>query len=216
MKKLITILTIMIVFAGMVFAVDGAYIDVTATIAEHVPTIKLAITSATSVVAFAEDTVAADIAHAGPAALHADTVNNLTSGTEQTVSFKIYQYDYARLSVNGTNNHIYNYTVSATDLILQVNDADVVGPTGAQKFNCSTKTPTVNALQTGATASANYTNNGNTTATAVGGAGSLTVTYKGYVPADAILGEFDISWDGNTSAEAGTYKSTITMTVTTE
>lgn len=223
MKKLITILTIMVVLATAVFAVDAgsAVINVTANIEDVLPTIQLRLTAsddvngATAAIPDGEDT----------GALKTAGINTLSGGRDLTLAFDIFQSTLARLSAN-TGHETYTIGIVATDMVLQVNDADKPAAGNNEKFVVTQARPAINALSTQSAVAANYEqaidldHPGQTvvTATATGsaaGTGTLGIVYKGYVPASTVLGSFNVAWHGNAAAVPGDYKASVTMTVTT-
>lgn len=227
MKKLITILAILVVLVGTVFATDpapqsgSAVIDITATIEEVTPFFVLRLTKDDAVKSAATSEVKASSPTHGESGLSEASIEALSAGTAVTVSFDIFQRTMARLSSNATLNHSYTFTITATDLILQVNSANVSSPANNQKFGVVQAHPAVNALETNAAAAQTITQTQGqtaiTTATVTGsaaGTGTLGVVYDGMVPASTILGNFQVSWNGNIAAVPGDYKATVTMEVT--
>ena len=223
MKKLIAILTVMIVLVGSVFAVNqegSAAINITATIDQELPTFQLNIKSDETAT---EGKPAVSVGDdAATTAFTSASVNSLKGGTDVEVHFEITQTHDARLGENSAK-HIYHFSVAATNLVLQ--NAQGTGDAATQndntRFEVVDGTPDINSLSTNATTASDITvrkdtQHGETTiTTATVEAG--TVTYKGgLVPTSTVLGNFIVGWHGNAGAAPGTYKATVTLTVTSE
>ena len=195
MKKLITILTIMIVLVGAVFAVtnnsndaqtaDGtAQIEITAKVTEQIPQFQLAIASAEADVSDA--TVSDDVefgswSNATPSVLSAGTINaessaltadavkaltgNGVTAADVTVSFVINQIAKANLKAN------YKITVTAGNLnLVEYSDGTAVPTTNytlksTEYFEVDDDTPTVTASNTVVVDSINAITFTNTTGT---------------------------------------------------
>lgn len=222
MKKLITILVILIVVVGAVFAADenksaatgAAQLDVTCHIDATAPRFALASDDTTNLQA--EITTAVvngktkdDISVGATGALAATVATSLGNGTAATVSFKINQTQTSRIKA------IYDLTITATDMQLTAysdGTAKTSGWNANESFECTTKTPAVSAPNATATA------NNVTVAAFSGSSNVLTADYKGGVVAVAAnnvltIGTFDVVWSGNATAVAGDYKASIIMEV---
>ncbi|MBR1582567.1 MAG: hypothetical protein IJ663_02310 [Spirochaetales bacterium] len=214
MKKLVTILTIMIVLVGAVFADPEATLNITAMLTAQVPSFKMAITSDSSVTSAAA--VYSDSAN-GPttanSTLSTASVNSLIaeSGTV-TVNVSLSQVENARLTGTGAS---YILSVVASDLILQSNGANVASPTIFQKFTVVDSTPAITRASETLTTLVNSNPVQVATISAVDN--ELTVSYEGFVAASTNnpvqLGTFSASWNANESAAAGDYKATITLSI---
>ena len=221
MKKLITILAIMIVLVGAVFASDPGYkptdtpastkstgdgdavINVTATIGSEWPKFQLATKTGAAVVPSA---VGGD----EDAALSSANVSALTEADSGsvTVTFGINQISDSRTTDN------YTLTVTATNLVL-------VQPLGGEAIAWNTAVATEDVTERFVTTTPapqiskksvdNITMNDSV-------AGTLKLDYNGKKikagTASALeLATFDVSWTKNSSAQAGDYKSVITLHV---
>lgn len=230
MKKLITILTIMIVLVGAVFATDPtegtAAINITASITEQFPTFKLNTKAGEAAIGSAAENAVSTAAHeAGTTALTADSVQALSvNGTDVSVKFQITQTADARLNAN-SSKHVYTFGVSATSLILQINSADKENYGATERFMVVDATPAINAKDSANAEGTITVADDNTqdhaqanieTASIAGGDGTMTVTYAGFVPSGTVLGNFEVGWHGNAAAAPGSYKATIRLSVTAE
>ena len=229
MKKLITILTIMIVLAGAVFATEPtpdprgqnhttANIDVTATVEAIYPAFSLKATG--------DSIDAAATAAEGErdtAVLKSTVVSALATATDATVDFQILQTGPARVK------NSYTLTVSATPLALvKFIDADGVEintDPSADEIAVNTF-----ALKQGNAAPA-IKQNSLHAAVQKGEQGHevvvgqftaannvLTAAYNGVVTvADLgqsnVLGAFDVTWLANANVASGKYKATVTVEI---
>ncbi len=221
MKKLITILAIMIVLVGAVFASDPGYkptdqpastkssgdgdaiINVTATIGSEWPKFQLATKTGAAVVPSA-------VGGNADAALSSANISALTEADSGsvTVTFGINQISDSRTTDS------YTLTVTATNLVLvQPLGGDVIAWNTAvatedvtRRFVTTTPDPTISKKTVD-----NITMDDSVD-------GTLAVEYNGKkvkagVSAPLDLATFDVSWTKNTNAQAGDYKSVITLHV---
>ncbi len=201
MKKIITILAIMMILVGSVFAATGdssngtASLDVTIAISAQYPTFQLKSGSVT-------DNVASTHADSYDPADVALTADSLLS-EDQPVSFDIVQL--TRSSAKAT----YWLTVTATnmDLVKDASGATIstLSDTGTQRFTVASTTPSVSAPTTAVTGISNNGTSGN----------KLVAIYDGTtVAANTTIGSFTATWNKNANAVSGDYKATVTLTVT--
>jgi len=202
MKKLITILTIMIVLVGAVFAdpaPTNAQIDLTVNVPEKVPTFKLVTFNNTGILTSeVSDLVEEDGAETPVAATFAEAVGNtLADGGTVTVNFAIAQVRPAGNKIKTTNT--YTFSVSASALEHATED---------DYFAVKTVS-SITAID--AAIASNY-------ATITPGE-SLSIKYKGntYAPATAELNfaKFSVTWQGDAEAVPGNYTGSVTLTMTT-
>jgi len=221
MKKLITILTVMIVLVGAVFAVDetpaaatgATQIDITAKIEVVAPRFSLATDDATDLVANVEADIvngktAGNITVQKTASFQQTKATALGAGTAQTISFVIKQTANSRIQTG------YNLTVTATDL-----KKDGTSTTPHEFFTCTTKNPAVSGIaavtdgvQPSPTTLATFAplaQDSNTLVATYAG-GAIDVSTK---LTNNVIGSFDVSWDGDPLAAAGTYKASIILEV---
>ncbi len=204
MKKVITILAIMMILVGSVFAdtvpagsgSNGtASLDVTIAISAQYPTFQLKSGSATDNVASTHE------ANYDPADV-ALTADSLLSD-DQPVSFDIVQLTRSSATAK------YWLTVTATDMVL-VKDASgatisTLSDASIQSFTVKSATPTVSAPETAITGIDNTGTSGN----------KLVAAYDGTtVAANTTIGSFTATWKKNANAVSGSYKATVTLTVT--
>ncbi len=217
MKKLITILTIMIVLVCSVFADpaplaqnDSAQIDVTAVITLKKPVFALKAASfgtngaGTNAVIGVSDTME----HGSVTAEDIRIGDDVLSDYDATVNFQIVQTALSR--AQGT----YTLTVAASNLVItKIKLADGTESTDAEKLDAANNKFVVSAAPTiqkgtSGTAPTNTTMD-NTTA------GELAITYDGKkVDANTILGNFSYTWTHDANCAAGTYEADVTLTIT--
>lgn len=214
MKKLITILTIMIVLVGAVFATDpSAQITINASVSERVPSFKLTTTGNGSVL----NSEATAIDYTSPAAttsvsIKTDIAEALADGTDQTVTFGIVlvpRNDGKKIKTDNT----YTFTVTAGNL--EHEHADTLGATAD-----------VDANERFVATADNFSvvlNQGNpviptTYATITAGA-TLQITFnnKSYDPGNAefVFATFPVTYTGNDAAIPGNYSGTVTVELAT-
>lgn len=206
MKKLITILTIMIVLVGATFATDSAQITLNATVSERVPSFKLNTTGNTALDSEAAAVVIPD--GSGSATIKSTVADALADGTNTTVTFGVVlvpRQDQKKIKTT----HTYTFTVTAGDLVHA--DANSLGTKDVvdanEKFT-ATKGNFV-AVQNAIPAA---------NATVTGGA-SLVLTFNGksYDPGNAefVFATFPVEYSGNASALPGSYSGTVTISIAT-
>ena len=227
MKKLITILVIMIVLVGAVFAAPSAkaqeangtaLIDVIATILEESPRFELAVKSgATPVSGGANDGIDAvssdttidysELSAADAAALAVDT--------DATVVFSINQIASAR------SNATYDLTVTAGDLeLIEYSDGSDAPASASlkanEKFTVKTASTTLEVGSAGASIKGAVLTSVEMASVAVSGS-VLTVDYHGVVAASTDakkeLGKYTVVWNHNADAVSGKYQAAVTLTV---
>ncbi len=203
MKKFITIMAIMIVLVGTIFAANDASLTITLTISEVLPKFKLATSDETYIASAVSDLVetsgstGGDNSGAAKATATAAAGKRLADGNSLTVRFGILQVNNAQGYIKTTK--AYTFTASASDLVNTSNDS--------YKFEASD--------------SITFTSTGYIDAAygSVEGGSSLAVTYTGasYTPAstEAEIGTFDVTWNANTAAINGEYSATVTLIMTT-
>lgn len=233
MKKLITVLAILVVLAGSVFAADTntigaqrsygeAEITIKALVPEDPPQFEIAIpttetdagaqTSAITLRTITNGVISAQTTTTGKTSdLTAAAVTSLTGADANTVvvSFDINQATRANLKAG------YTITITATELKLKTfldgkkfGDEGVTATYDAAKhsFAVSDSTPKVTAV-TGTIA-------GVTLGKVATDDNTLTADYSGAAPVAAQkLGSFDVEWKGNINAVAGNYEATVNMEV---
>jgi hypothetical protein len=224
MKKLITVLAILVVLVGAVFAANSedaaaaagtSKIQVSAKIKEAVPVFQLATNDSTDLTA---DKTATKETAEKPTASVVETVarDTLAAGSDLTISFKLNQVAKANLKAN------YTIEVSADPLLLTTNsDGTPFSGTQSdvQKFLCDTPAPAISAH-------ADYKASDAENAAVVldlgvdtSASNKLTLEYTGKGQLNATttapveLGTFDVKWKGNANAVAGTYTADVTMLV---
>lgn len=239
MKKLITILTIMIVLVGAVFAANTpeaqrangtAAIDITAKVPEAVPQFQLIITSSSDVVGEANADINLGTVNQGQvtpgeaasdeAALSLASVKALTgngvAAADVEVAFAINQITNANLKA------AYDITITATNMdIVKLSDGTEF-TSASQGFDPAKHRFTVDVTQNttmGATPTITIGSAGASSTPGLGiavSANVLTATYDGknQVAATKQLGTFSVKWNKNINAVAGDYKATVTMVVT--
>lgn len=216
MKRLITILAIMIVIVGAVFADEAAsnangsaVINITTTISEQFPAYKLTATSVTT------GTIGAGTANSSAVAAQSPTAGEVTLTTdylldnEGSVNFSIIQ------TKKSITIHVYNIGVVATDLVMtkKSDNTDYTPANGVydteHKFTCLTPTPEITSGNI-----AHATVSGTNAGTAATGAAGAIITYDGQkVAANETIATFVCTWDDNETAAAGKYEATVTLTV---
>lgn len=240
MKKLIAILAVMIVIAGVAFAAnsseaqtaDGtAQIKVKAAVPEAIPQFQLAVKAndaAVSAVVYdnvemgswstgENPTLSAGAVNAASTDLTADSVKKLTgnggeTAADVTVQFVINQVAKANLKAN------YKITVSATNLFLtKYSNGTTPEATythkSTEQFEVDDDTPDVTASETIKTDNIDAITFTGTTGN------TLYLQYTGNAQVDATttnvveLGSFDVKWKKNTTAVAGDYEATVQIVV---
>ena len=214
MKKLIAILTVMIVLVCSVFADIQTSLDLHIMLTAQVPSFRLSITSDTDVTSAAS--LDSGSGTSPSSALSAGSLETLLSSSGQvTVSFSLSQITNARLT--GSHASTYTLSIEATDLILQDNGADVEDPDDFQIFPVDNKNPDIYiASETLITTS----NSEDFTVAAISSLDNeLTVEYLGFVAASSnnprSLGTFSVSWNANEDAIPGEYKAAIKLLIST-
>ena len=214
MKKLVTILTMMIVLVCAVFADPEVSLNITAMLTAQVPSFRMAIASDTNVTSaaavYSDSTIGASTANS---TLSNTSLNSLIASSETvSVDIALSQVANARLTGTGVS---YVLSVEATDLILQSNGADVANPTATEKFTVADTTPAITRASETLTTTVNSVPI--TVATITASDNALTIAYSGFVAASTAnprdLGSFTVSWNANESAVAGNYKAAITLFV---
>ena len=218
MKKLITILTIMIVLVGAVFAAStDSSLIVTTKINSLEPTFKLSTAetgTATSEVALG---TAGTLSNA-----YAITTDYLLAN-DATVTFYVRQISMSR-SVK-----TYTLTATATDLVLyqypnQAGNGNILVSTTAHPADPEYKRFEVTGrdTSTGIAVVKTFADGALETAKATyGGAAdgsSKTITYKGNAvgsasSTDIVVASFTCTWNDNINAVSGDYQATVTLTV---
>lgn len=206
MKKLITILAIMVILVGAVFADDNAAVQVTVTVPEYVPTFKLATSDTTDISAAVSDLVAASGASSPTSATATATAGQtLAAGNALTITFGVIQVNNAAGYIKTT--HGYTFTASATPLILSGKTED--NAAANEKFTVSTIGDITSAANAPGTDYATITSN------------PYKITYTGakYTPGAASceteVATFDVTWGANAAAKNGDYTATVTLTMVT-
>lgn len=215
MKKLIAILTVMIVLVCSVFADIQTSLDLHIMLTAQVPSFRLSITSDTDVTSAAY----LDSSNSGTSpssALSSGSLETLLSSSGQvTVSFSLSQITNARLT--GSHASRYLISVEATDLILQVNGADVENPDSFQKFSVVNESPDIYIASENLITTSNSEDF--TVAEISSSDNELTVEYLGFVAASSnnprSLGTFSVSWNANEDAIPGEYKAAIKLLIST-
>jgi len=211
MKKLITILTIMIVLVSAAFATDSAQITVNATVSERVPSFKLNTTGNTAVLE-SEATAVVIPNGEGSVSIKSAVADALADGTDQIVTFGVVfvpRQDGKKIKTTNT----YTFTVTAGDL--EHEDADTLGTGDVdanEKFT-ATKGDFTKVLdnQSKPVIPTDY-------ASITDGA-SLTLTFNGksYDPGNAefVFATFPVTYTGNEAALSGSYSGTVTIELAT-
>ena len=214
MKKLIAILTVMIVLVCSVCADIQTSLDLHIMLTAQVPSFRLSITSDTDVTSAAS--LDSGSGTSPSSALSAGSLETLLSSSGQvTVSFSLSQITNARLT--GSHASTYTLSIEATDLILQDNGADVEDPDDFQIFPVDNKNPDIYiASETLITTS----NSEDFTVARISSSDNeLTVEYLGFVAASSnnprSLGNFSVSWSANEDAIPGEYKAAIKLLIST-
>lgn len=206
MKKLITILAVMIVLVGAAFATDSAQITVNATVSERVPSFKLTTTGNTAVLD-AEATAAAITTPAGTGSV---TIKNaiadeLADGTNQTVTFGVVlvpRQDQKKIKTT----HTYTFTASASALAhttpALAEDNKFAAAVGNFSVVQSQGNPVIPATVASITANASLV---------------LTFNGKSYDPGNAefVFATFPVTYTGNANAVPGAYQGTVTIELAT-
>ena len=213
MKKLITILTIMIVLVGAVFAVgpepedaEGtATINVKTAIGPQYPTFQLKVTTATS----GQGDV--NFSTVGGANGQATIDTNALIANPVTLAFAIDQITNSRCTVN------YTINIKATDLVW-AGAADPAAPAADEFFDVSaigslTATGAINNKRTVAVAQQGI-KDGYEAALSVGYLGGkfINVT-KQENPDGKEIGTFSYTWAKNEDAKVGNYSATVVVEV---
>ena len=230
MKKLITILAIMIVLVGAVFATPSAksqeangnaYIDILATILEEAPRFELKVKSGATAVTTTgygtNDTIDAvdpsdtTIDYSELSAADAAALANGSSTA--TVKFSINQIQSARTNAN------YKLTLTVGDLNL-IEYSNGSTPTGALDENevFTVKSTSLVVGSAGASIKGAVLTTVEMASVSASGL-ELTVDYHGVVAANATdnkkeLGELTVEWNHNADAVSGKYQAAITLNVT--
>lgn len=214
MKKLITIFTVLIVLVCSVCADIQTSLDLHILLTAQVPSFRLSITSDTDVTSAAS--LDSGSGASPSSALSASSLETLLSSSGQvTVNFALSQITNARLT--GSHASTYTLSVETTDLILQVNGADVENPDSSQKFSVVNENPDIYiASETLITTS----NSEDFTVARISSSDNeLTVEYLGFVAASSnnprSLGNFSVSWSANEDAIPGEYKAAIKLLIST-
>ena len=214
MKKLITILTIMIVLVGAVFATDPApadatgtaAIDIKAAVGPQYPTFQLKVTTATS--------GQGDIAYSTVAGANGQATIDTNALIEApvTLEFAIDQITNSRCTVN------YTINIKATDLVI-TNPVDAQNIAPDETFTVGdignlSATGAINNKRTVAVAQQNAVKSGYEAALSVGYLGGkfINVT-KNVDPDKAEIGTFSYTWAKNEDAKVGNYTATVTIEV---
>ena len=212
MKKLITILAILTVLVGALFAsTDTHQIKLTVTIDDTAPTFRLRTTSGvtSNATALASETSEATLTDANKAALVAN------SGTV-SVGFEIQHIANSR-SVNR-----YSMSVAATNLIL-IDTTD--SPKSVDRRNTAWETAVTQAsaieserftvvaaapvLTKGSENHISYTGNESTTLGVKYDGAAITASAQSPVS----IGTFTVAYNANADAKAGNYEAHVTLTI---
>ena len=199
MKKLIAILTIAIVLVGAVFATDEAQINITAVISSLDPAFRLTAKTITTEESGSSST-AGVVGTPGSVTLATDM---LLSGNASIV------FDIEQIATSRTKTP-YLITVSASDLLLTTVAS---GHTNNQKF-----TNAISAYKgEGITDELTGVNHVTTTKPS---AGPFRFAYDGTTinattDSAVVLGEFTVTWTGNSEAEVGTYSAYVKIEIAT-
>ena len=205
MKKLITILAILTVLVGAIFADPANHtIKLTVTIAEDVPSYILKATAgATTASAAAGETVETALTDANRTALLG------ASGTAD-VAFAVQQVTNSRTLAG------YTMTINASNLVLVSTTDGSIDRT----FDQAVANATANEKFTVVSAAPNITKGSETNIAYTGsGTSSLHVKYDGVqVVASAqspvSIGTFTVQYNANASAKPGNYVASVKLTVT--
>ena len=205
----------MIVLVGAVFAdpvsQGTAQVEITASITEELPTFRLSVVDGTNYTVGTRETSinGADPETKGAVTIAADALDDASK--DVTVSFKIQQV------ADALTYKTFYFSVAATDLTLQtdanVNSTALAALTAAQKTL---------SIQGGESGVLNPTITMLTIANTDAPASGTGLKYKGIRVAKAANSEaldvatFTCTWDGNAQAVPGTYKGTVTLTVSAE
>ena len=217
MKKLITILAIMIVLVGAAFATTGdtsngtAVIDITATIAAKYPTFRLGVGTVSSGSASTDysNVASSNVAH-GSVSLTTDL-----TATAATIQFKIYQISTTR----GASN--YRLMLKGTDLenTAYATSGATDGVDANEKFTYSAGTFNVNAPAAASKVTVTAKSSSDTGFTNQDGGYTVVNAADSYLlagtgsPAAVELGNVTYTWSANPAAITGTYTATVTLTV---
>ena len=205
MKKLITILAILTVLVGAIFASEDVHqIKLTVTIPETVPSYILKTTSgAADASATAGQTSTAALSEANKTALLG------ASGTAD-VAFAIQQVSNSRTLAG------YTVTVDASNLVLLSTSDNSINRT----FDDAITQATVNEKFTVVSATPNLTKGSETNIAYTGnGTSSLHVKYNGVMvaattQAPVAIGSFTVSYNANATAKPGNYVASVKLSVT--
>lgn len=199
MKKIIAVLTILAVLAGVLFATSESHsIKITVTIDNSEPTFTLKTSSG----------VVADVSSAveNPVAVLSDANKTALAGASGTASvgFAIQQ------TSNANSVSTYRLQVTVTDLVLTSNGSPLENPTSTEKFTVVSAHPTISGGDT-------VTNI--TYPVPEVADGYYRVKYDGVVnltnSTPITLGTFTASYSANANAKPGSYVSTVTLSIET-
>ncbi len=235
MKKLITILTIMIVLVGVAFAVDpepvdastdtrdqtptSAAIEIEATIKALNPRFSLATDDATDL---DQDKETDEGAAKTKATLKTSVAAGLVDSTNAVITFNIKQTTLARTTWT------FNLSVEATNLIItkkydpnnqEADQQGYVAASQAEKgiyfFQVADATPAIKSVN------ADIVKDNVTVADIDKNENEITVVYNGTVnPTDytteGVIGSFDVTWGHKNTNVAGIYSADVTLTIEAE
>jgi len=231
MKKLITILTIMIVLVGAVFAVDPyegtktisngtAAIDITASVKELFPVYQLAVKTGAAAATSrnvgngAEEILIdeGDVPVANKAAMTTDLVNQLTAGNTAAVVFNVKQISQSRCEVD------YEMVVTATKLV-RVQWKDAAGDTQQRTFEEALDAATGEETFTQTIAIAHdftYADSTTIGTLQTEPTDKIVAKYTGktITATDSVIGTATVTWNGNQVAKPGEYEARVLLTVT--
>ncbi len=200
MKKIITVLTILAVLAGALFATSESHsIKITVTIDNSEPTFTLKTTSGADQVSTTADAAAVE------AALSSANKTALAgaSGTAD-VGFAIQQ------TSNANSVSTYRLYVTVSDLVLTSNGSPLENPTSTEKFTVVSAHPTISGGDT----VTNITYPVPEVADEY-----YRVKYDGVVnltnATPITLGTFTVSYSANANAKPGDYVSTVSLSIET-
>lgn len=221
MKKLITILTIAIVLVSAIFAADeqpsaangATRIDVTAKVEVVAPRFSLGTDDLDDLTAnkasgVVSGNTASNITVQETVNMKDTVAAALAAGTAQTISFVIRQTQDSRI------NTVYHLRVTATNLKL-----NGTSTTAHEFFTCTTTSPAVSGINPVTDGNTTSPTNLATFAPASSGSNDLVATYYGgFVEVSTkltnnVIGSFDVSWNGDPLAAAGTYTANVILEV---
>ncbi len=227
MKKLITILTIMIVLVGSVFAVEPyndaakvpgtAAIDITATVSELFPVYQLAVNTGAgaqtsrNVGNGAEAIVIDEGVVSQKAAMNTNLVNALTAGNTAAVVFDIKQISQSRCEAD------FQMVVTASKLV-RVQWKDAAGDTQTRTFEDALDEATTEETFTQTVAIAHdFTYADSTTIGTLQSepTDKIVAKYTGktITATDSVIGTATVTWNGNQYAKPGEYEARVLLTV---